>query len=247
MSTITRHAVPASNPSDNYRRARSEGRDHETAVRLTCHAYQRRPEDLEPLLQNVRADYERALLDVPQDADAEYVIGEPDPLDAFEAEIGASIAELEAQRSSLALDALSDKAKHGELEKIEARLVGNRAELARVGLAREEVARRSRVAEQDDERERRQAAAKLAERLGKDLPKLVAAIEETCSAYAAALAAYRDAFSEHERALGVASGGDGSRTPHLSSGAFESALKLHLAAAGASDLIELPPGMPRPL
>jgi septal ring factor EnvC (AmiA/AmiB activator) len=199
------------------------------------------------LLQNVCADYERALLEVPPDADAEYVIAEPDPLDAFEAEIGARIAELEAQRSSLALDALTDKPKRRELEKIEALLAGERSELARVGLAREEVARRAQVAEQDGERERRQAAAKLAEKLGKDLPKLVATIEETCSTYAAALAAYRDAYSERERQLGVAAGGDGSRTPHLPSGSFESALKFHLAAAGASDLIELPPGMPRPL
>lgn len=128
----------------------------------------------------------------------------PPTFDASEAEVRARIAELQAERQSLALDALHDEGKRQDLADCEAALAGAHAELQHVGLARQEASRREQAAREQAEREAKDAALARATELGNDALRAMGKVEKTLGAFAEALAEHNRACQRHVSALDAA-------------------------------------------
>jgi DNA repair exonuclease SbcCD ATPase subunit len=241
-STISSE-VPQS-PVQVYVARRRQGVTHERALGDAARSYGRRPKDLEARLERARRDFEGPEREVPEPT-AE--VPEPSPFDALEGEVNAKLAALAEARQRLSLDALTDEDARLELANVEDENRAAEAELERLALARTESSRRDREAEEKVERELRQAAAARAAKVEAMLPKLAKKIDSTGAAFARALADYQSAFYSHQAERAAAAGAPGRSGARLLASPFECALKHHLATADATALIDLPPGMPRPL
>jgi len=187
-TTITR--TPGS-PTDQYRKLREGGDDHERAVAAVAHSYQYTSAQVEEMMKRPRREVEYPEPVAEPEPEPVAETPEPDRFDVVESEIRARIAQHEQARSTLALDALTDDAKARELADVEARLAGAQAELERLGLARAEAQRREKAELKQAERQAREDRQKRASELQADREKAAAKVDRTARAFADALAAHQ--------------------------------------------------------
>jgi hypothetical protein len=171
--------------------------------------------------------------------------------DVIESGIRARILGLREQRKALALDALTSKTAAKKLEDVETRLLSCDAELDRLGLARDEAARRAQAeADAAEDETRREALVRYREL---QTARLAAAkrFDKTAAAFVDAVADYADACVE-QRAAHVAAGlgtaGLGAPVPKFRlAGAFLAAMDRRPAVRAVFDLPPHPPSHKRPL
>lgn len=198
MDVVITPTTPSS-PGATYTSRRSQGSDHQRAVREVAHAYQRSEREVQRVVAEARAAFE-----APEQAPAPTengTIPSHHPLDARKAEISKRIADLSQERSELALAAMEDDVGADELADVEAQLAGLEAEAEHIGLARVEADRRARQGAVDAEQKVRQKARDRAQLLATERAKLEGKLGLAALSFAEALAAVDVIAAQQARAL----------------------------------------------
>jgi hypothetical protein len=196
--------IAAPGPSDLYRDRRDRGDDHDQAVRQVCHMYGRSPQELGPTLERARAEFENP---TPEIIEPEQEIAEspaPSTFDVAESELQQKIAELQERRGELSLDALTSEDARRELTSVEQELEAADREVCRVALARREDDRRQRLAAEQAEAARVQAALDRAAELAGDRERAEAKLTKAAAELAPSIAGVHDVAAKQAAALSEA-------------------------------------------
>jgi hypothetical protein len=198
------NTVAAPGPADLYRDRRDRGDGHDQAVRQVCHMYGRSPEEMAPILARARAEFENP---TPEVIEPEQEIAEspaPSTFDVAENELLQKIAELQERLGELSLDALTSEDARRELTSVEQELEVADREVSRVALARREDDRRQRLAAEQAEAARVQAALDRAAELAGDRERAEAKLTKAAVELARSIAGVHDVAAKQAVALSEA-------------------------------------------
>ncbi|HWW90439.1 MAG TPA: hypothetical protein VNY35_06650 [Solirubrobacteraceae bacterium] len=196
--------VAAPGPSDLYRDRRKRGDAHDEATRQVCHMYGRSPQEMAPILERARADFENP---APEIIEPEQEVAEvlpPSQFDTAETELRAKLVALNERRQELSLDAIGDEASTKDLSTVERDLEAGERELVRIDLARREDDRRQRQAREHAEAERVQDALDRAAGLAGDRERAEAKLTKAAAELARSIAAVHDVAAKQAAALSEA-------------------------------------------
>jgi hypothetical protein len=193
--------IAAPGPSDLYRDRRERGDNHDEATRQVCHSYQRSPQELRPILERARAEFENP---APEIIEPEQEVPAPSQFDTAEAELRANLVALNDRRQELSLDALTNDDARQELSGVERDLEAGERELVRIELARREDDRRQRQAREQAEAERVQDALDRAAELAGDRERAEAKLAKAAGELARSIAAVHDVAAKQATALSEA-------------------------------------------